>query len=47
MAIKVSLLAGDLDVSARSLAAAILDDLDRQGIRACGLHTLSQWLNKK
>lgn len=47
LAIKVALLAGDLDVSARSLAAAIIADLDRQGTRVCSAHTLSLWLNAK
>ena len=47
MAIKVALLAGDIGIPARSLAAAIIDDLTRQGIKVCSLHTLSQWLNEK
>ncbi len=47
MAIKASYQAGETDVSARSLAAAIIDDLNRQGVRVCGLHTISQWLLRK
>lgn len=47
LAIKTSLLAGDLGVSARSLAKAILDDYQKHGVRLCSLHTLSQWLLQK
>lgn len=47
LAIKTAHLAGDLGLSARSLAKAILDDFERQGIRVCSLHTLSQWLIEK
>lgn len=45
MAIKVDHRAGDIGLPARTLAKAILDDFDRQGIRVCSLHTLSAWLN--
>ena len=47
LAIKAAHLAGDLGLPARSLAKAILDDFERQGIRVCSLHTLSQWLIEK
>lgn len=47
LAIKAAHLAGDLGLPARSLAKAILDDFERQGIRVCSLHTLAQWLMEK
>jgi hypothetical protein len=47
LAIKAAYVAGDLGLTARALAKATLEDFDRQGIRVCSLHTLSQWLVAK
>jgi hypothetical protein len=44
LTIRASLLAGDLNVSARTLARAILDDFEKRGTRLCSLHTMNQWL---
>lgn len=47
LALKVSFLAGDIGVSARSLAMAIIDDLDSQGLKSCSLETLRTWLTER
>jgi hypothetical protein len=44
LSIRASLRAGDLNVTARTLARAILDDFETRGTRLCSLHTMSQWL---
>lgn len=45
--IKAALIAGDIGIPARSLAKAIIEDFERQGVRVCSLHTLNQWLLEK
>lgn len=44
LSIRSSLRAGDLSVSARTLARAIIDDFEHRGTYLCSLHTMSQWL---
>jgi hypothetical protein len=36
-----------MGLSARSLAKAIVSDLERQGIECCGLETMRTWLTER
>ena len=44
LAVRDAYRAGELGVTARSIAVAILNDFKARGIPACSLHTLNQWL---
>lgn len=45
VAVRDAYRAGELNVKARTLAAAILDDLKKnRDLSPCSLHTMNQWL---
>jgi hypothetical protein len=47
LALKVEFLAEDMGLSARSLAKAIISDLESQGIECCALETMRIWLTER
>lgn len=47
LALKAEFLSEDMGLSARSLAKAIVSDLESQGIECCGLETMRTWLTER